>query len=128
MAWRGKLFCAGPGHQEAGKRRWRELQRAFYEHRERKLQQRRERRRIEALTPYDCGSAGSFAIPCYVVACESGYSWSAYNSSGAAGVYQIMPEWGRPWPVTSIADKLAHHRLAARIWDGGAGASNWVCA
>lgn len=82
----------------------------------------------QRLTPYDCGRAGRFAIPCYIVACESGYSWAAYNPSGAAGPYQIMPEWGRPWPATSRTARMTHHRIAARIWAGGAGARNWVCA
>lgn len=79
------------------------------------------------LTPYSCGSAGRFAIPCYVVACESHYSWSAYNPSGAVGPYQLLG-WGAPFPVRSWADRMAHHRIASRLWAGGAGASNWVCA
>jgi hypothetical protein len=99
--------------------------RQFEAHRKAKLEAREQRR---ALTPYDCGSAGRFAIPCSVVACESGYSWSAYNPSGAAGAYQIMPEHGRPWPVDSREDKLAHHRIAASLWAGGSGSGNWVCA
>ena len=99
--------------------------RQFEAHREAKLDERSQRR---SLTPYDCGAAGRYAIPCYVVACESGYSWSAYNSSGAAGAYQIMPEHGRPWPVDSRADKLAHHEIASRLWAGGSGSGNWVCA
>jgi hypothetical protein len=81
-----------------------------------------------ALTPYDCGSAGNFAIPCYIVECESRYDWGAYNPSGAAGVYQIMPEHGRPWPADSEAARLEHHRIASELYAGGAGASNWVCA
>ncbi len=85
------------------------------------------KKEIRKVTPYSC-SFGRAATPCYIVACESHGSWSAYNSSGAAGRYQIMPEWGRPWPIRSEADKLAHHRIAHRIYNGGAGASNWVCA
>ena len=107
------------------KKGWRADKRAFNRHRRHKLA---DRRAIAALTPYDCGSAGSFAIPCYIVACESGYSWIAYNSNGAAGPYQIMPFWGRPWPIRSAADKRAHHRLAAKIWSGGSGAANWACS
>lgn len=103
----------------------REERRAFREHRERKLRERAERR---ALTPYRCGGYGRFAVPCYIVACESGYSWAAYNPSGAAGAYQIMPEHGRPWPVDSAEDKRAHHSIASDLWRGGAGASNWVCS
>lgn len=131
-AFKRKLRCAGPGHAKAGKRSWRKSKRAYNRHRVAKYAERRarerQRREIEALTPYDCGSAGRYSIPCAIVACESGYSWSAYNPSGAAGVYQIMPEHGRPWPVRSEADKLAHHRIAASLYRGGAGRSNWVCS
>ena len=100
----------------------------FESHREAKLEAGEYRAAKRAVTPYDCGAAGRYAIPCYVVACESGYSWSAYNSSGAAGVYQIMPEHGRPFPIASKWDKLEHHQIAYRLWAGGSGASNWVCA
>ena len=82
-------------------------------------------RAYRKVTPYRChsGPQGWYAIPCYIVACESHYSWSAYNPSGAAGVYQLMPEWGRPFPVRSFRDRLAHHRIAHSL-----SLSNWVCA
>lgn len=82
---------------------------------------------IPGVTIYQLGSQ-CIAIPAYIVSCESGGSWSAYNPSGAAGIYQIMPFHGRPWPVDSVEDKRVHHRIAARLYAGGAGASNWVCA
>lgn len=88
---------------------------------------RREQRQIASVTPYPGPNGTRWAIPWSIVYCESKGSWSAYNPSGAAGPYQLMPEWGRPFPVTSEADKLAHHRIAARVWNGGAGRSNWVC-
>jgi hypothetical protein len=78
---------------------------------------------LDSLTPY-----GQWAIPEYIVACESGGDWGAYNPSGAAGPYQLMPVHGRPWPITSEADRIAHHRIAGNLWNGGAGASHWVCA
>lgn len=80
------------------------------------------RERIDALTPY-----GEWAIPEYIVECESHGSWSAYNPSGAVGPYQLLGK-GAPFPVTSKADKLTHHRIASDLWAGGAGASHWVCA
>lgn len=61
------------------------------------------------------GRFGYFAIPCSVVSCESGYSWSAENPSGARGPYQFLG-WSVPWPVRSFAHKLAHHRMAAYLW------------
>lgn len=84
-------------------------------------------RRLElrSIAPYDCGSHGRFAVPCSIVARESRYSWGAYNSSsGALGPYQFLG-WRVPWPVRSAADRLAHHRMAARLWARGAGASHW---
>jgi hypothetical protein len=87
---------------------------------------RRQQEQARALTPYGCGSAGDWAIPCSIVACESGYSWSAYNSSGAVGPYQLLGK-GAPWPVDSESDKLTHHRIASDLWAGGAGRSHWVC-
>jgi hypothetical protein len=74
-----------------------------------------------SLTPY-----GSWAIPGAIVMCESHGSWSAYNPSGARGPYQFLG-WKVPWPVRTEADKAAHHRMAAKLWNGGAGASHWVC-
>lgn len=83
------------------------------------------RRELARIAPYDCGVHGHFAVPCGIVARESRYSWSAYNSSsGALGPYQFLG-WRVPWPVRSAADRLAHHRMAARLWAGGAGASHW---
>lgn len=87
----------------------------------------RHRRRLELrqIAPYDCGANGRFAVPCGIVARESRYSWHAYNySSGARGPYQFLG-WRVPWPVRGAADRMAHHRMAARLWAGGAGASHW---
>jgi len=83
-------------------------------------------REIHRLTPYRC-SFGRSAIPCAIVMCESRGKWTAYNPSGAAGRYQIMPFHGRPFPVNTAAKRLAHHRIASRLWRGGAGASQWSC-
>ncbi len=85
------------------------------------------REQIRKLTPYRCES-GRWAIPCYIVACESRGLWWALNRSGAAGPYQLMAMHGRPFPVRTLAQRLAHHRIASRLWRGGAGAHHWVCA
>ena len=77
------------------------------------------------ITPYP-GGGTYWAIPWSIVACESGGSWSAANPSGAIGPYQLLGH-GAPFPVTSEADKLAHHRIASALWAGGAGRSHWVC-
>jgi hypothetical protein len=81
-------------------------------------------REIRRLTPYQC-SFGRSAIPCYIVLCESGGNWGARNASGAVGRYQLLG-WGAPWPARTRAARLANHRIAARLWAGGRGASNWA--
>lgn len=84
-------------------------------------------RAYRRVAPYRChgGSQGYYAIPCYVVACESGYSWGADNpSSSAAGPYQLLDTHPRPWPVRGFRDRLRHHQIAAGLsfpaaWDFG---------
>lgn len=75
-----------------------------------------------SLTPYNCGSHGMFAIPCPIIACESGFSWKAYNPSGATGPYQLLGKG-----VSLNDPPIVHHRVAAALYAGGAGASHWVC-
>lgn len=67
-----------------------------------------------------------WAIPEYIVACETGgtFSWTAYNASGASGPYQIMPEWFGG-ELAMNQSHAAQHAMAAKIWNGGKGASNW---
>lgn len=104
----------------------------FREHRQHKLRQkrRREERREErrALTPYDCGSHGRFAIPCYVVACESGYDWGAVNpSSGAFTAYQFLPSTYRGACRECNYRRLDYHYAASVVW-ARSGGGEWVCA
>jgi septal ring factor EnvC (AmiA/AmiB activator) len=73
---------------------------------------------------------GPYAIPTYIVMCESGGNYGAVNpSSGAGGAYQILPStWalygGQGAPQD--APKAEQDRIAGEIWaDSGAGA--WVC-
>lgn len=124
-AQRVRLACALPGHREVMKHRWRTDKRAFYKHRRHKLKQRRE---YLALTPYDCGSAGRFAIPCYVVECESGYDWGAVNeSSGAFTAYQFLPSTYTGACRACDYSRLDFHYAARVVWDRSGG-SEWVCA
>jgi septal ring factor EnvC (AmiA/AmiB activator) len=73
---------------------------------------------------------GPYAIPAYIVMCESGGNYSALNpSSGAGGAYQILPStWalygGQGAPQD--ASKAEQDRIAAEIW-ADSGASAWVC-
>lgn len=81
---------------------------------------------VASLTPYPGPNGTRWAIPWSIVNCESHGRWDAYNPSGASGPYQLLG-WGAPMPANTPARRLAHHRIAARVWAGGAGRSNWVC-
>jgi septal ring factor EnvC (AmiA/AmiB activator) len=77
------------------------------------------------------GPGGPWAIPWPVVQCESGGQNLPPNHAGASGYYQIIPStwrlFGGSGPAAWKASKAEQDRVAARIWNGGAGASNWVC-
>jgi len=78
------------------------------------------------------GPGGPWAIPWPIVQCESGGQNLPPNSAGASGYYQFMPQtWkalGGSTPNAYQASKAEQDRLAAKLWRGGAGRSNWVCA
>ena len=75
---------------------------------------------------------GDFAIPQSIVMCESGGNYNALNpSSGAGGAYQFLPETyrglGGQYKAPHLAPKSEQDRLAAKLWNGGAGRGNWEC-
>jgi peptidoglycan hydrolase CwlO-like protein len=78
------------------------------------------------------GPSGGWAIPYAIVLCESGGQNLSPNSAGASGYYQIMPAtwrlFGGSGPAAYLASKAEQDAIATKIWNGGAGASNWVCA
>jgi septal ring factor EnvC (AmiA/AmiB activator) len=73
---------------------------------------------------------GPYAIPTYIVMCESGGNYSALNSSsGAGGAYQILPStWalygGHGAPQD--APKSEQDAIAAKVW-AASGPSAWAC-
>jgi hypothetical protein len=75
---------------------------------------------------------GPYAIPTYIVMCESGGNYRALNqSSMAGGAYQIIPStwraYGGEGPYAHLASKVEQDRIAAIIWrEDGPGA--WSCA
>ena len=77
------------------------------------------------------GPGGPWAIPWPIVECESGGQNLPPNSAGASGYYQIMPAtWkglGGKGPHAYLRPKGEQDAAAAKLWAGGAGASNWVC-
>jgi peptidoglycan hydrolase CwlO-like protein len=91
-----------------------------------------ERRRLAAQAASGGGPGGPWAIPWPIVQCESGGQNLPPNSAGASGYYQMLPStWrglGGSTPQAYQASKAEQDRLAARLWAGGAGARNWVCA
>lgn len=78
------------------------------------------------LTPFVCGNGTRWAIPCYIVYCESHYSWMAYNPSGAVGPYQLLG-WGAIYPARTWKAKMQNHRIARRLYLSQ-GSSPWVCS
>ena len=86
--------------------------------------------RAEAEGEVERWLGGPYAIPAYIVMCESGGNYSAVNpSSGAGGAYQILPStWklygGKGAPQD--APKAEQDRIAAEIW-ADSGSSAWVC-
>jgi septal ring factor EnvC (AmiA/AmiB activator) len=78
------------------------------------------------------GPSAGWAIPYPIVLCESGGQNLPPNSVGASCYYQIIPStwrlYGGTGPAAYLTSKAEQDAVAARIWDGGAGASNWVCA
>ncbi len=77
------------------------------------------------------GPGGPWAIPYAIVQCESGGQNLPPNSAGASGYYQMLPDTWHGLGGSGQAfqsSKVEQDRLAARLWAGGAGARNWVCA
>jgi peptidoglycan hydrolase CwlO-like protein len=76
-------------------------------------------------------SGGPYAIPTYIVMCESGGNYHALNqSSGAGGAYQILPSTWRTYGGHGLphqAPKAEQDRIAAMIWRDS-GPSAWSCA
>jgi septal ring factor EnvC (AmiA/AmiB activator) len=74
---------------------------------------------------------GPYAIPTYIVMCESGGNYAALNpSSGAGGAYQILPSTWHAYGAQGLphqASKAEQDRIAAMIW-ADSGPSAWSCA
>ena len=79
---------------------------------------------VATTAPVQATSSG-WSIPTYIVMCESGGDWDAYNASGASGPYQLMPmHFGGELAMNQ--SRAAQHAKAAELWAGGAGKSHWA--
>ena len=107
----------------------------------RRLRRAREQAALRALARLEqqrrgdvslAGPGGPWAIPYAIVECESGGQNLPPNAATASGYYQFLDTtWrglGGSTPKAYLAPKAEQDRLAARLWDGGRGAHNWVCA
>jgi septal ring factor EnvC (AmiA/AmiB activator) len=78
------------------------------------------------------GPGGPWAIPWPIVLCESGGQNLPPNGATASGYYQMTDAtWhglGGRTQHAYQAPKAEQDRLAAKLWAGGSGASNWVCS
>jgi hypothetical protein len=108
---------------------------ALHRSRAGRLRAQRELRRLLAArrrAAMSGGPGGPWAIPWPIVQCESGGQNLPPNSATASGYYQITDAtWhglGGSTQHAYQASKSEQDRLASRLWNGGAGASNWVCA
>lgn len=79
-------------------------------------------------------SGGPWVIPTPIVMCESGGQDLPPNYATASGYYQILTStWAlyggtQYTPQAYQAPKSVQDLIAAKIWNGGAGADQWVCA
>ena len=82
---------------------------------------------VEASTLY---ASGPYAIPTYIVMCESGGNYLAENAySTASGAYQIIDgTWAGygGYSHASHAPPAVQDAKAAELWAGGAGAFHWA--
>ena len=130
-AHRRQVQCAaGPGHRAAIKRQWRRSRAAFYEHRQFMLAWR-------AATPYyGCtvlGGCKLWALPSYIVDCESGGDYTPDAGLTFGGAYGLLVStWlqfgGGAWASqANYAPPYAQDIVAHRVWTA-VGPSGWACA
>jgi len=98
---------------------------------QRQIERQRRVSAEEAEEEVESNLGGPYAIPTYIVMCESGGNYSALNpSSGAGGAYQIIPSTWEAYGGKGLpqeASKAEQDRIAGLIW-ADVGASAWSCA
>jgi hypothetical protein len=71
------------------------------------------------------GGSGGYAIPSYIVECESGGDYNASNPSGAYGAYQIMPGTSSAYGC-DLSTPGGQDACASKIY-ANEGSAPWVC-
>jgi hypothetical protein len=117
--WREHKHCV----RDAG------LRKKVERYRERKADHFALYQRYRQATPYPGPGDTYWAIPWYIVSCESyGGRWDVVSYDGGYGPYQFTGWGGRfAWPVNGLRDKVTHHEFARYLWRSY-GSSQWVCA
>lgn len=121
-----KLRCAASnGHRHAMKEKWGDDKVSFYKHRGAMLF-------IQRVTPYyGCTKLGIckwWAIPVYIVSCESGGDYSAQNSSSSArGAYQMLDSTYATYCVACDWSVRDQDKAARSLYEEQGG-SPWECA
>lgn len=120
QAQRRRLRCAPTHHRAAMVRTWERDRRAFFDHRSARLWQ-------ERVTPEPGPGGSHWAIPWYIVECESGGDYTAQNpTSSAYGAYQMLASTYAAY--CSACDWSPRDQdLAARRLYVSAGTSPWAC-
>jgi peptidoglycan hydrolase CwlO-like protein len=97
---------------------------------ERQVRKQEAKSAAEAEVEVAAQLGGPYAIPTYIVMCESGGNYAALNpSSGAGGAYQILPSTWEAYGGKGLpheASKTEQDRVAALIY-ADSGTSPWVC-
>lgn len=129
-AQRNRVACAPPAHRRAMQRRWRLDQRAYYLNRANMLYRMR-------VTPYfGCTSLGGckwWALPAYIVDCESGGDYTPDAGLTFGGAYGLLVETWLQWgggtyaSAANLAAPRQQDRIAHQVWLD-VGPSGWACA
>lgn len=108
--------------------RWRKDKSAYNVHRRARYAERRERRERLRYLPYACGGGVRSAIPCSIMWCESGGSYTAANpTSTAYGKYQMLDTTYAAWCRSCDWSPADQDQAAYRLYVSAGGAP-WVCS
>lgn len=130
QAQRNRLACAPPAHRQAMKRTWRRDRAAYFERRKLIRWQR-------SVTPYfGCTTLGGckwWALPAYIVDCESGGDYTPDYGLSFGGAYGLLVSTWLQWgggkyaPAANLALPWQQDVIAGAVWRD-VGPSGWECA